>query len=494
MESFKDKKEDVILKHADDALHKSIRELLIFDGEAVDRLLENAKTNKGILGQLVQLGYFGIGVNSDKKPDFEKAGIELKVSGYRKKADTSLVADQRMVLSAINYTDYALIENIESSSLLNKCKKMLMMFFEITDVTEKVDYSIEYVRLYEMLKICQGDLKIISNDFDTIVSKIKSGKAHEISESDTAYLSACRRDGSEVEYKVDGVTYQALPRRFAFKNAYISYLLNTYISTGLDFSKSVKKNRTKDIVIPRGKNFEQFVESTLKKYVGKTASKIAKLKSVDYPEFTSCSDKSKFSSLAFKMLGVNSNRAPFLAKADITIKAIRIAKNGGIEQSLSFPTFRFTDIIQEEKWTESNTYAYLAERKFLLFVFKENEKGEYVFKGYQFFALDAKDLDEYIRPVWEKTKQLIKNGFEISATKQGKKTIYTNPFPGKSENKVCHIRPHSTKSAYKLHNGTVVGDIHKDAYMLPDGQYMTKQCFWLNNSYVKEQLKEEFFL
>ena len=39
----------------------------------------------------------------------------------------------------------------------------------------------------------EKDLLIIRQDFDTIVNKIKKGKAHELSEGDTDYLAACRK-------------------------------------------------------------------------------------------------------------------------------------------------------------------------------------------------------------------------------------------------------------------------------------------------------------
>ena len=54
-----------------------------------------------------------------------------------------------------------------------------------------------------------------------------------------------------------------------------------------------------------------------------------------------------------------------------------------------------------------------------------------------------------------------------------------------SDNGYVHVRPHSQKSAYKLHNGYRKGDILKDANELPNGEWMTTQCFWFNNTYIK---------
>lgn len=45
------------------------------------------------------------------------------------------------------------------------------------------------------------------------------------------------------------------------------------------------------------------------------------------------------------------------------------------------------------------------------------------------------------------------------------------------------------KSAYRLLDGTVIGDVEKDANELPNGEFMTTQSFWINNSYILKQLK-----
>ena len=51
------------------------------------------------------------------------------------------------------------------------------------------------------------------------------------------------------------------------------------------------------------------------------------------------------------------------------------------------------------------------------------------------------------------------------------------------------MRPHAKKAAYSLHNGLVQGDVEKDADELPNGEFMTKQSFWLNSEYILSQIK-----
>lgn len=488
-----------IMAHAENAKGKSFNELIIEEDEIVEAMLERARTNKGFNGNLLQYAYFGIKQNSDKEPDFKAAEIELKATGYRRKKDLSLVADQRLVLSSLNFEDYIDEKCFEESSLMQKCAKILMMFYLVEDGVSKLDYTVNYVRLYEILKIYVKDLEVIKHDYYNITKKISQGKACEISEGDTAYLCACRRDGKEVDYYIDGKKYKALPRRFALKTTYITYLLNQYIDSNIDFSKSIQGKEKSDIKIPRGRTFEEYVEKMVSKYIGRKAQDIAKQKNINYVDFLNSNDKAKYARLSFRMFGIRSNEVSYLQKSGISIKSIRIDRNNYIKQNVSFPTFQFKEIVQENNWVESGTYQYLSERRFLFIIYKENVKGEYVLKGYQFLSMSADVLDDYFKPVWEKVKKVIADGFEIQELLRGKKVIYTNSLPGIGEKDekgnpyICHIRPHSGQIAYKLKDGRVIGDIEKYANELPDGQWMTTQSFWLNNTYLMNNLDKRFF-
>ena len=92
--------------------------------------------------------------------------------------------------------------------------------------------------------------------------------------------------------------------------------------------------------------------------------------------------------------------------------------------------------------------------------------------GCQFWNMPYDDLENEVKNVWERTKQVIQDGLEFSIDSTGR---YRNNFPKQSENKVSHVRPH--------------GRNHEDTDELPDGRQYPKQCFWLNNSYILSQLK-----
>ena len=126
------------------------------------------------------------------------------------------------------------------------------------------------------------------------------------------------------------------------------------------------------------------------------------------------------------------------AKANIVPKTIRINKNGSIKESMSFPTFKFTEIINEN-WKDSELREMFNTTKFMFAVFKEYD-GKYHFENIKFWNMSVSILDNDVKSVWDKTINVIKKGEIVNTVKNGKRI--TN-FPGMSENEYCHVRPHA---------------------------------------------------
>ena len=66
------------------AIGKSINDIM---NEEIVTISEDNISNKGSMGQLVEQYLFGIQSNNDSEPDFMPAGIELKVTPYKKLKD-----------------------------------------------------------------------------------------------------------------------------------------------------------------------------------------------------------------------------------------------------------------------------------------------------------------------------------------------------------------------------------------------------------------------
>ena len=88
---------------AKSAIGKSLNDIL--NEELVT--IEDKEANKGGFGQLIEKYLFGMDNNSDSEPDFMPAGIELKVTPYKRIKKNELSAKERLVLNIIDYeTEY----------------------------------------------------------------------------------------------------------------------------------------------------------------------------------------------------------------------------------------------------------------------------------------------------------------------------------------------------------------------------------------------------
>ncbi|MGB5823872.1 MAG: Sau3AI family type II restriction endonuclease [Proteocatella sp.] len=416
------------------------------------------KKHKGGLGELIEECFFHYKCNNDSKSDFDKAGVELKVTPYRINKNGSFSAKERLIITMIDY--FAVVdEDFLTSHFWNKSNLILIIYYLYqSEVSNRLDYRIDFAKLFSPPK---QDLLIIKNDFEKIVKKIREGKAHELSEGDTLYLGAATKAATSADTRKQPFSSElAKPRAFAFKNSYMTYILNNYIVP----NKITYEVIAKDDV----DSFEDYVVKKIRNYKGYSIDKLCFDFKIEFDK----KPKNLEAILAYRILGIKGNSAEEFVKANIVVKTIRISNKNSIKESMSFPTFKFKELI-EENWEESTFGLYLSQTKFLFVVYKEDSEGIYRLRGSQFWNIPYKDLEENVYKVWEQTRKVINDGLII--TKKNNRNY--NNFPNASENRVCHVRPHARDS--------------NDTYELPDGRQYPKQCFWLNNKYILSQLNED---
>lgn len=415
------------------------------------------ETGKGAIGSIMEEGYFGYKPNSNSRADFENLGIELKVTPFIK-TNSKYRAKERLVCNIINYME-EYTKTFETSSFMCKCNVILLMLYEYIKDVSKGDFKIDEAVLFSFP---EEDLMIIKNDWNKIISKIRMGKAHEISESDTLYLGACTKGANSSSLRKQPYSDTlAMQRAYSLKTSYMTYLLNEYIY-GNKKSESIIKYPSK----LQEESFEEIVVKGITPFFGWTVEELCS-------HFNIVSQSKNLNEVILsRILGLTgriSNTSEF-KKANIVPKTIRIRCDGHIVESMSFPAFKFIDLVNQE-WEESDLYETFTQTKFMFIIFRERTDKTLVLDKVMFWNMPQSDLDE-VRAVWEKTKQVIKDGVVIKVEK-GRNT---NNFPKSTDNRVAHVRPHA-KDSY-------------DCYPLPDGRLMTKQCFWLNNIYIKKQIND----
>lgn len=174
---------------------------------------------------------------------------------------------------------------------------------------------------------------------------------------------------------------------------------------------------------------------------------------------------------------------------------------------MSFSTFDFDELLREKNWSESLVYDEMIDSKFLLVIFSKNTDGEEILNNALIWYMPKKDENK-VKEVWKETREVIKNGIKLqqklSHDKKGNLVfIYENNFPKSNFNKVAHVRNKATVSEYFCENSNSVRlkkpaevitlkEIPEElkAVPIPTGEYMTKQCFWFNKKYMKQQIKD----
>lgn len=411
--------------------------------EASDVSDSDISRGKGDLGTLVEKFYFHQTPPNDHEPDFPEAGLELKTTAVKKLKSGKLVPKERLVLGMISYHD-VVGESFETSYILRKTQLMLVMFYLYTKGLPVIDMRFLAKHLW---RLSPQDLKLIRDDWLTIVHKIEAGKAHELSEGDTLYLGACTKGADS-----SGRTSQpnskepAKPRAFALKASYIKTLLE---------EETVKKplygNFLKAVPI---RSFEEEVVATLSAFVNQSADELFDSIGQDISQ----KSKHKYAQLAYRMLGIKTPKVSEFEKAGVIIRTIRLNQRGTPKEDVSFPSFKYFEII-EETWEES-TFKDIAESRFFFIVFQEDKNENLIFKGGQFWNMPASDRIEAER-VWRET---------VKRTEEG----HADSLPSKQFSTVIHVRPHGQKAT--------------DTLPAPGGLNVVKKCFWLNASYVASQL------
>lgn len=458
-----------ILKRAKEAIGVPIKNI-----DTTGRI----STGKGAIGNIIEECWFGLTVNNENRPDFEEAGVELKVTPYQIKRN-GITAKERLVCNIIDYmNEYK--KTFHESDFWKKCNTILMMTYKHQDNVPKGDFTIDEVALYDYP---EEDLIIIKKDWERIIGKIRDGRAHEISEGDTFYLGACTK-GSTAIRSLREQPFSSIPakqRAYCLKQSYMTSILRNYI-----FGEEQDEHIIKDISVLQTVGFTTYFENVLSPYLNKNRAELKDM-------FDISGDSKNINQLLissiFKVKDIDDSDE--FKKANIKIKTICMESDENrIKENMSFPVSSFKEIVNTD-WENSREYDFLINQKYLFVVFKmqkgclENKSTEsdsdIILHSAFFWQMPEEDIEE-VKRVWERAKMILIKGVELKEVKWGKGTRIENNLPKVSESHVAHMRPHTTVASYEPYSS--------NADELPDGRWMTKQSFWLNNDYILSQIKK----
>ena len=430
--------------------------------------IKNDRKGKGHFGQILEEFYFQYKPNSDAEPDFPIAKLELKSSPLKKLKNNEYRSKERLVLNIINYFN-VVNQNFENSDFIKKNANILLIFYLHQAGYDILDYII---KLVDEWSFPSTDLEIIKKDWETITKKIADGKAHELSEGDTFYLGACTKGANASTVRKQPFSeIPAKQRAYSFKQGYVNHIIASIAGE----TKEVYGKLIQSVKEAKKKTIEEIVIEKFKPYYGKTIEEILDKTGI----VLNTSAKSFYANLTKAILGIELNKEiEEFEKAEIQVKTVRLKENNLPKEDMSFPTFKYEEIVNED-W-ENSDFKDILEHKFL-FVFFQFQGDKLVLRKVKFWNMPYSDLLE-VEKVWTKTQEIVTKGEivkEIRTDKNGKDVRFTN-FPSKKFSSISHVRPHAKNA--------------NDTYPLPKKDKLTKEneytkhCFWLNNSYIRDEI------
>lgn len=463
--------------------NKDITSIFNYSKQLVNRCLRDfvpdadEHKGKGGLGQLVEELFFKYDINSRQEADFAFVNAELKCTPLKKSAkNEDLLIKERLACSMINYTE-DWNKSFEQSHFYRKCLIMLIMFYLHQSNVSKLDLHFLFAVLW---KIPEKDLLIIRKDYETIISKIRNGKAETLSEGDTMYLGACRKGQKGDSLMVQHGSDIGAPRRaWSLKTTYMRIVLDEVKKNNVDgayCNYDIKPTELEELISVdelKSHSVDDVLKGRFAPYVGLGYSKICK--KLDINPITA---KSKYFVIANaiasnKKIG-NVNLSEEFVKSGLTMKTIRINKNGKIKESMSFENIDYQEVYDCDEWTDSRLYELFTSR-FMFVIFKETDnllslpngktESEYKLDKVAFWTMPQADLNVAMQ-YWENIRQCVKDDH-----------ISPEYFWGIKDNRDFHVRPKAT--------------LAKDMVDTPNGTKAKKYCYWFNAKYVKNIIDNE---
>ena len=418
---------------------------------------------KGQLGQIIEESFFGYEVNSKSEADFVDLGIELKVTPLKLNKNKTISAKERLVLNIINYHKEVLT-TFETSSFWTKNQTILLMFYQWIPEVHRSEYQ---VLKSHLLTFSEEDLQIIKNDWKFITDKVKAGKAHELSEADTIYLGACTKGKNKDSLRTQPFSSTpAMQRAYSLKASYITGMARKILSN----KDMISITNSKEL---KSKTLEEILHDRFSPYIVKSLTQIA-----FENEITINKSKSFVPDFVSALLGIRGTKLDDIeefSKANIQFKTVRLEPNGMPKEHMSFKNVNFMEWANEE-WEESWLKNHFEQIKFLFVVFEyketesENNSRQLFFKGIRLWNMPLSEIEGRIQDFHQILQQQLLNGVQIDLIPRGKSVVAKNDLPSPGFNGLCHIRP-------KGRNG-------EDKTLLPDGQMIAKQAFWLDREYI----------
>ncbi|KAB2863640.1 MAG: DNA mismatch repair protein MutH [Exiguobacterium chiriqhucha] len=329
---------DELLNKTSEIVGKTFKEL------DSNNYFDKSSNDKGILGKIVETGFYGYPNNNKAEADFDELGVELKVSGFTVTKKGLWSAKERISLSQINFKKIV-DQEFQYSSLISKNRKILFIWYEFAKGGDPRDFVIRDYQLYDMTAI----EPVIEKDYLIIQDFVRKGLAHNLSEGNSVILGAATKGASGQTQVQPYSSIKAKTRAFSIKNSFIKGVL--------------KEHRANyELILPKELTPEEWLWNRLKKFKGMTQINI--LKTVDANSVKDTIPKGIGGMIQKRTIGDEEDleKVELFNKLTYRIKSIPINPNYYPLEKATFKTLHKEEF--QDEWDSSDWKLFFEESTF----------------------------------------------------------------------------------------------------------------------------------
>ena len=429
---------DQIITKCAEIKNKKVKDIL-----TTQNVLESRDQTQ--LENLIKKEVFNIKLQKNNPNNFEKLGIQLKVTGlikYKKPDNEGRKYKAKEIISLGTISNQVILDepNFEKSTLYNQMQKTLYVFYEYRYDKPMSEWKIIDFKYVEL--DASTNIKTLVNDYELIFAKIKKGKSEDLTHSLTEELSITIPKTTQPNLEGSAQSWE-----FLLKPNYVNKIF---------YSKSVKVNDA-DVMFS--------IVNKIQPFHGLTIGEIYKEMNLPIPEA-----KNQKDAIINKLLNTKSyDEIPNIKPSVFKIRNIELKNNGKLKDEIALMNVNDSEFLNDVPFNESELYTFLISYKFLFIVWQKRGE-ESVFKDVMLFQFDNKLITK-AQFVYNDTKEKFLTGMELERV--GDRTM--SNLIHKSSNMGILLRPHGQNS--------------KDTMTTPFGQVITKQQYWLNSNEVERVIK-----
>lgn len=435
--------------------------------------------------------YYGIRKNNRSDPDFPQAKVELKTLPLKRLKGRGHAVKEPTSISMIHYPTLP-TERWAIASVREKLGRVIFAMFSI-DPSDVLESTLADLFLWEPRAT---DWDLFGSDWEVTRRIVASSKAETLSERQAIALAARRKgrggptDIGTPQYnpKNDPTIKNAPSRAWALKTYFTRQLLeerrrrspDAFVSA-LEVIRPGPPGRLLDPV-------EEKVLAELRPFEGRSLRALVAAKHLG-----DGAGKDLASRMIHRALGVDPRkRIRELEQTGYLVRTLNLReRNGWPYEAVSFPVVDLCELIEQEwepRIVEDGTGNEVAtipgselseQLQRILFVptFAAKRKTRQLDRilGKAFFWSPSEVELAGIKAEWEGYQREVSQGkaaYRRVAGKRQRENDLTKPRP----KGFIHMRPHGRNA--------------KDSYKDPKGNWVTKQCFWLNKGFVYRILEE----